>query len=128
MRGEKCVCVGGGQEWAGKRSGFRGFKKLTKSRGGVHLRFEGALCETEAPRGQGKRLGEEGGRVRGRRGCKGDPRPAEAHTPVPAVSASQVCERQWPPVQSMTHCILIIHCRKGGVHRAAALEVNTNRE
>lgn len=35
-----------------------------------------------------------------------------SHAPFPAVSASQVCEPQWLPVQSMTHCIVIGHCER----------------
>lgn len=60
--------------------------------------LEGGLCERAAAPLRGERgRGGEGG-VRGSR------------APFPAVSASQVCEPQRPPVQSMTHCIVITHC------------------
>lgn len=70
---------------------------LTKRLGGL----EGGLCErAAAPLRARKGVGRGGGEggVRGSR------------APFPAVSASQVCEPQRPPVQSMTHCILITHC------------------
>lgn len=74
---------------------------LTQRLGGLE---GGGFCESAAAplrarKGVGGGRGEEGG-VRGSR------------APFPAVLASQVCEPQWLPVQSMTHCIVISYCER----------------
>lgn len=94
-----------------------GVQKLTESHG-VLLWFEGAFVKLEPPEGTG--VGMKGG-------CRGLGYSLSLQRPTsfPAVSASQVCERQYmcvfereTHVQSMTHCIVIIYCgNKAGAQK-----------
>ena len=99
------------REWVGEWLDFKGFKSSQRAVA-FFCGLRGFFVKLEPPEGTG--VGEEGEDAEG-----------PGTLLFPAVSASQVCERQcmcvferMTRIQSMTHCIVIVYCGdKAGAQR-----------